>query len=82
MEESVNLKEKRYENEQRTFFFFFFCLSLFETTEICLGSTKLEISTGKKEHFMVGKKSGKVSLPLLKNIPLTSLPSRQHTRRN
>ena len=29
-------------------FFFFFCFSLFETTEICLGCTKMEISTGKK----------------------------------
>ena len=28
--------------------FFFFCLSLFETTEICLGCTKMEISMGKK----------------------------------
>ena len=28
--------------------FFFFCFSLFETTEICFGSTKMEISTGKK----------------------------------
>ena len=25
-----------------------FCLSLFETTEICLGCTKMKISTGKK----------------------------------
>ena len=38
----------------------------FETTEICLGPTKVEISTGKK-------KSGKVTLPLLENIPLTPL---------
>ena len=30
------------------FFFFFFCFSLCETSEICLGSTKMEISTGKK----------------------------------
>ena len=38
-----------YENEHRTFFFFFFsCLSLFETTEICLGCTRKEISTGKR----------------------------------
>ena len=29
-------------------FFFFFCLSLFETNEICMGCTKMEISTGKK----------------------------------
>ena len=28
--------------------FFFFCLSLFETSEICLECTKMEMSTGKK----------------------------------
>ena len=31
------------------------CFSLFETTEICFGSTEVEISTGKK-HFTPGKK--------------------------
>ena len=36
------------ENEQRIFFFFFFFFSLLETTEICLGSTKMKIYTGKK----------------------------------
>ena len=35
---------ERYENEQWNFFFF--CLSLFETTEICLGCTKMEILGG------------------------------------
>ena len=30
------------------FFFFFFGLSLFETSEICLGRTKMEMSTGEK----------------------------------
>ena len=37
--------------EDLFFFFFFFCFSLFKTTKICFGSTKLEIfycSTGKK----------------------------------
>ena len=43
-EENLKLKFKRYENEQRTFFFF--CLSLFETTKICLGCTKIEIFEG------------------------------------
>ena len=38
-EENLKWKGERYENEQRTFFFFF-CLSLFETTEICLGVPK------------------------------------------
>ena len=37
---------ERYENERRTFFPPF--LSLFEITEICLGCTKMEISTGRK----------------------------------
>ena len=46
--ENLELKGERYENEQRIFFFFFFfffCLffSLFETTKICLGCTKMEI---------------------------------------
>ena len=36
------------------FFFFFFCLLLFETTELCLGCTKMEISTGEKT-FHAGK---------------------------
>ena len=52
-----NLGE-RYEDEERTFFFnffFLFCWSRFETTEICLGSTKMEIITGEKEHFVPGK---------------------------
>ena len=47
----LKMKGEGYENELRTFFlsfFFFFCLSLFETTEMCLGCTKMEISTGKK----------------------------------
>ena len=47
----------KYENEWRTSFF-----SLFETNEICLGSTKMEISTGKKA-FHTGKKLEKVTLP-------------------
>ena len=41
-------------------FFFFFCFSLFETTEICLGCTKMEVSTGKKA-FHTGKKLGNVT---------------------
>ena len=39
------------------FFFFFFCFSLFETTEICFGSTKMEISTGKKKNITQREKS-------------------------
>ena len=36
-------------------FFFFFCFSLFKTTEICFGSTKMGIFYRKKE-FHTGKK--------------------------
>ena len=56
-EENLTWKGQRYEKEH-FFSFFRFCLSLFETTEIiCLGCTKMKISTGKK-HFTLGKKSG------------------------
>ena len=44
-------------------FFFFFCLSLFETNEICLGSTKIGISTGKKQ-VTLGKNIGKSDFAL------------------
>ena len=47
--------------------FFFFHFTLFKTTEICFGSTKMEISTGKK-HFTPGN----MTLPPLKNIPLNA----------
>ena len=51
---------------------FFFCLSFFETIEICLGVPKWKFLLGKK-HFTLGKKLGNVTLPPLKNIPLTPL---------
>ena len=54
---------ERYEKKQRTFFFF--CLSLFETTEICLGCTKMEISTGKKNQ----EKGNFLTLPTLDCTP-------------
>ena len=38
---------------------------------------KMKIST-RKRRFHAGKKSGKVSLPLLKNIPLTPLLLRHY----
>ena len=44
-----------------------FCFSRFETTEICLGCTKMENSTGKKH---AGKKSEKVTLTIWKIFPL------------
>ena len=54
------------------FSFFFFCFSLFKTTEICFGSTKMKIFYRGKA-FHTGKKSGKMTLPPLKNIPLMPL---------
>ena len=45
---------------------------LFETSEICFGSTKMEISTRKKS-ILCREKSGKVTLPLLKDISLMPL---------
>ena len=54
------------------FFFFAFCFSFLKMTEICFGSTKMGISTGKM-HFTPGKKSEKMNLPPQKNIPVTPL---------
>ena len=70
--ENWKWKEKKLQNEERTFFFFF-CFSLLKTTEICFGSTQTGIFYREK-HFTPGKKSGKMTLPPLKNIPLMSLP--------
>ena len=47
----------------------FLCLSIFETAEICLESTKMEISIRKKEFH--ARKNHEVTL--LKSIPLTPL---------
>ena len=61
------------------FFFFllcfvlFFCFSLLKTTEICFGSTKNGNFLLRKKHFMPGKRSGKMTIPPLKNIPLMPL---------
>ena len=50
--------------------------SLFKITEICFGSTKMGILYREKAfHAGRGKKSGKMTLPPLKNIPLTPLSS-------
>ena len=74
------LKVKKWGDFLSFFFLFFLCccfvfvwLSLFKTTEICFGSTKMGISTGKK-HLTPGK-IRKMTFPPQKNIPLTPLPS-------
>ena len=52
---------KKLQSEERNFFFslffflFFFCFSLFKTTKICFGSTKIEIFYREKA-FHAGKK--------------------------
>ena len=55
------------------FFFFFFLLFTFENDwKFVLGLPKWEFSTGKK-HFTPGKKSGKMTLPPQKNMPVMPL---------
>ena len=49
------------------FNFFFCCFSLFKTTEFVLGLPKWKFSTRKKAFHATGKKSGKMTLPPLKN---------------
>ena len=53
------------------FFFFFFSFSLFKTTEICFGSTNMGTFYCEKAFHAAGKKIGEMTLPPLKNIPLT-----------
>ena len=53
-------------------FLFLFLLFTFKTTEICFGCTKMGIFYRKKV-FHTGKKIRKMTLPSLKNIPLTPL---------
>ena len=71
------------ENEERTFFFcfvlfcfvclfFFFAFHFSKRRKFVLGVPKWKFSTGKK-HFTPGKKSGKMTLPLQKNFPVTPL---------
>ena len=64
--ENWKWKEEHYKMKRDPFFFF----SLFKATEICFGSTKLGIFPTGKNHFTLGKKSGKMTLPPLKNIPV------------
>ena len=56
-------------------FFFFVCFSLFETTEICLGCTKMENLFQEKAYFTPGKNQEKVKsfAPSEKHIPLRPL---------
>ena len=67
---------KRGEGEEvRTFFFFFFFFLLFSFENdgnLFLGLPKWKFSTGKK-HFTPGKKSGKMTLPPQKSMPVTPL---------
>ena len=84
--ENIKWKEEKLQNEEGTLFclfvfcfvfcffvFVFFCFSLFKTTEICLGSTKMGIFGWEKSFHAGEKKSGKKTLPHQKNIPLTPL---------
>ena len=41
--ENWKWKEGKLQNEERFFLFFIFCFSLFKTTRICFGSTKVDI---------------------------------------
>ena len=47
--------------------------TFFLKTKICFGSTKMGIFYREK-HFTPGKKSGKITLPPQKNMPVTPLP--------
>ena len=63
---------------RRGHFFFFFCFSLFKTTEICFESTKLGIFYREKA-FQAGKKLRRITfLPSLKNIPFMPLDIKQY----
>ena len=54
------------------FFFFFFAFHFWKQQKFVLGLPKSEFSTGKK-HFTSGKKSGKITLPPQKNMPVMPL---------
>ena len=68
-----NGSRKTSEKEVRTFFFFFFfAFHFWKWQKFVLGLPKWEFSAGKK-HFTPGKKSGKMTLPPQKNMPVTPL---------
>ena len=54
------------------FYFFFILLFTLKTTKICFKSTKMGIFYREKA-FHAGKKSGKMTLPSQKNMPVTPL---------
>ena len=58
--------ENKSENEQRTLFSLLFFFSLFETTEICFRSTKMEIFYREKAFPLAGKNQDKWLCPLWK----------------
>ena len=73
-----NGSRKSSKKDLRTFFFFFFfffflCFSLLKTTEICFGSTKMGNFLPGKRISRREKKSGKITLPTQKNMPVTPL---------
>ena len=61
--ENENGINKKYKMRRGTFFFLLFFFSLFKTTEICFGSTKMRIFYLEKAFHAGGKKSGKINLP-------------------
>ena len=75
--ENWKWKQENVRKRGEDFFFFFFFLFLFafhfwKRRKFVLGLPKWEFSTGKK-HFTPGKKSGKMTLPPQKNMPVTPL---------
>ena len=67
--ENWKWKEEKLQNEERTFFFYF---SLFKTTEICFGSTKIEIFF-RETAFYAGKKIRKNDCAPSDIFPVTPL---------
>ena len=62
----LKMEGEKLENKERTFFFFFFCLSLSKTTKICFGSTKMEIFYREKAIHSEKKNQEKWLCPLRK----------------
>ena len=60
------------------FFFFFFPFHFWKRRKFVLSLPKWELSTGKRR-FHAGKKSGKMTLPPQKNVPVTPWYRQIHT---